>query len=1067
MTRSCIAAALGLLALAGCQTAATVEEAKKLEVVFEDQSFTPPPRHVDDIAALLRDVGQPRRGWYRRQLAAATAAPPEGADALTLARFHLERARARGRLSMLSEHHEDLREGLRHAREARGTDRRLYRQLLNLVAAAERTLGNLRDAVEMNREAVREEPAPGSYQNLVVALLTSGQIEEAIAAEEEGNRRIQRIRARLQARGRLSPEIARRLKLVESRMRAAILNNTGKWREAEPYMLEVLHLLGEAGVKRRGRRIRPLLALSRNYRLQRRLVEAEIAAREGLTLALNIRGVDHSLAASGLRDLALVLLDQGRDADAELLLKRSFEAFEAAGVPRHGIALASAQFHLGGIRAAQGDWAGALGHFDRLREDLAENRFFYDKLARVDATIPLVLVKSGRADEAVALLTPALESDLRVLGADNAGTAEKFGVLGMALAARGDVRGALEAYGKAIPVLIAQSGPQAADEEADTGANWRIGAILESYLDFLIDRRSPELDAMLGGDAVAEAFRIADISRAHKVQAALAASGARAAAGDPALAQLIRREQDLGRQIAALLATLGNISATPAEQRSAESAAKLQARIATLRDERAALRRRIDADFPDYAALVRPQPVAVERLQQVLKPDEALVATLVTARRTLVWAIPKSGKAAFAVVPKGRDALERAVQALRASLDPQARTLGDIPPFDVETAHALYASLLQPVAAGWEKAKSVFVVGHDVLGRLPFQVLVTREVALPPAERLLFSRYRGVPWLIRERAVTALPSVTSLVGLRRSQPAQSAARPFFGVGDPWFSARQAAQARAQPVARQVAAATTARGAPVSLRNLPSTRGLSSADLSSLPRLPETAEEIARIAAVLKADPARDVLTGERATEEAVRTTDLRPYRVISFATHGLVPGDLDGLTEPALALTAPAVGGSRGDGLLTMSEVLSMRLNADWVVLSACNTGAADGRGAEAFSGLGRAFFYAGARALLLSNWPVHSAATTLLMTELFRRHAENPSLPRAEALRRAMLHLIDDGAFVDAARDTRLFAYAHPLFWAPFSVVGDGGATAGDRLLSHPTVPLPALASRAAMPSR
>jgi len=159
---------------------------------------------------------------------------------------------------------------------------------------------------------------------------------------------------------------------------------------------------------------------------------------------------------------------------------------------------------------------------------------------------------------------------------------------------------------------------------------------------------------------------------------------------------------------------------------------------------------------------------------------------------------------------------------------------------------------------------------------------------------------------------------------------------------------------------------------------------------------------------------------------------------VMFATHGLVPGDLNGLTQPALALSAPTSADSDGDGLLTMEEILGLRLNADWVVLSACNTASSDGAAEEAVSGLGRAFFYAGTRALLVSNWPVETVSARLLTTDLFRRQAENPALGRAEAVRQAMLALIDGPGHVEDGKTA--YSYAHPIFWAPFSVVGDGG---------------------------
>jgi CHAT domain-containing protein len=206
----------------------------------------------------------------------------------------------------------------------------------------------------------------------------------------------------------------------------------------------------------------------------------------------------------------------------------------------------------------------------------------------------------------------------------------------------------------------------------------------------------------------------------------------------------------------------------------------------------------------------------------------------------------------------------------------------------------------------------------------------------------------------------------------------------------------------------------------------------------LARLPETANEIQSMASAMKADPARDVFTGLRASEEQVKSANLSNYKVVAFATHGLVPGDLDGLTQPALALSSPAATGGREDGLLTMGEIFGLRLDADWVVLSACNTASGNGAGAEAVSGLGRAFFYAGTRALLVSNWPVETSSTRTLMTGLFRRQAEDPSLSRAAALRSAMLALMDGPGLRNAKGDT-VFSYAHPLFWAPFSLVGDG----------------------------
>ena len=232
-----------------------------------------------------------------------------------------------------------------------------------------------------------------------------------------------------------------------------------------------------------------------------------------------------------------------------------------------------------------------------------------------------------------------------------------------------------------------------------------------------------------------------------------------------------------------------------------------------------------------------------------------------------------------------------------------------------------------------------------------------------------------------------------------------------------------------------------RGIPLKLRASPHTEDVDTAELAMLPRLPDTRQELTAMAKALDVDPAKVLYLGKDANEQNVETIDLSHVRIIAFATHGLVPGDLNGLTQPALALTAPDVAGVTGNGLLTMEKILALKLDADWVVLSACNTAAGAGAGAEAASGLGSAFFYAGTRALLVTNWSVHSASARELITDVFRRQSAAPGLSRGEALRQAMMALLDGPGTLDGSGNT-VFTYAHPLFWAPYSVIGDAGGT-------------------------
>jgi CHAT domain-containing protein len=195
-------------------------------------------------------------------------------------------------------------------------------------------------------------------------------------------------------------------------------------------------------------------------------------------------------------------------------------------------------------------------------------------------------------------------------------------------------------------------------------------------------------------------------------------------------------------------------------------------------------------------------------------------------------------------------------------------------------------------------------------------------------------------------------------------------------------------------------------------------------------LPETRDELTILAKSLKASE-NSVFFGEKATESAVKTMDLSRYRIIAFATHGLLAGE-SGLAEPALVLTPSNQETKIDDGLLTASEIANLKLDADWVILSACNTAGPEGRsGAEGLSGLAKAFFYAGSRALMVSHWYVASDATILLTTRATQEFSKDPAIGRAEALRRAMQVLMKGESKPD---------YAHPFFWAPFVIVGEGG---------------------------
>jgi len=256
--------------------------------------------------------------------------------------------------------------------------------------------------------------------------------------------------------------------------------------------------------------------------------------------------------------------------------------------------------------------------------------------------------------------------------------------------------------------------------------------------------------------------------------------------------------------------------------------------------------------------------------------------------------------------------------------------------------------------------------------------------------------------------------VSSLRALRQFANADHASAAFLGIGDPVLTGSSA-------LASAVTLVSLFRGATADVEKV-----------RQLPPLPETADELRAIAKTLGASDA-DLLLGERASEPVLRQMPLDHYKIIEFATHGLMSGELKGLAEPALVLTPPSQATLDDDGLLTASKIATLKLNADWVVLSACNTAAGDGTpDAGGLSGLAKAFFYAGARSLLVSHWPVQSDAAVKLTTDAFAELSEDPTIGRAEALRRSMM------AMLDPANSPK---FAHPLYWAPFVLAGEGGA--------------------------
>jgi CHAT domain-containing protein len=1009
-------------------------------------SFVAPPRTISDITAIL-DQEKPGPKVAAGLRAEADAEPKAGTAAGELAKFHYARCQARGRLGEFRKAVADCDKAVELGQ--RSLDQRTLSRLLQGLALQYQSAGEPKKALELYKRMLQPADQKGAgrgfnftaNRNIASIYISFGDLNQAEAYVRRNDALLADARTWKSYAGFRRGSWHSDVEFGH----ALLFEARGQFREAEAAYKRVEAFKREAlpfHASYDGPR-QPLdqvlqsidLAIVNQGRMkarQGRIAEGESDLRRALLSRLKAAGKYNARTARYVGYLANNLMQQGRLAEAEQLIRTEIEINRTLGIAKDSGNVAHSLSQLASNLSLQRRWKEAAKVYAELDEAIAGWPPARKEGLSFDESKISTLYATNNLAAGIAAAERLIERQKSRHGQQSLQTAAARGMLAVGLARAGRDAEAATEFKLAIPILTTIS--LHTDLDDTTGAvvphQRTMTTVVEAYIGLLARSGGP--------DAAAESFRLADLIRGRSVQNAVVASSVRGVAGNPALSDLARKNQDLDKQIAALLGTLNNSLALPPEERDAKALQALRTEIGKLQAQRDASKRDLAQRFPKYASLVDPQTPSLDDVRAALREDEAFLSFYFGRRASYVWVVRKAGPAAFATLRLTAGDVAAKVKRLRAAVEPQGEELTDIPPFDVVGAYELFAELLQPVEAAWRPASSLIVVTNGALGFLPLSLLPTEpSQAVAHNDPELFGGYRHVAWLARTHAVTMAPSAGSLRALRQLPPRPAKRDTMIGFGDPYFSKEQAAEAQSQMAALEIS--ENSRSVRVRRRAAVQRVGVDRAALARLPRLADTGEELKAVALTLSADPTKVLHLGKDANEKIVKGTDLSKFRIIAFATHGLVPGDVDGLTQPALALTAPDVADIDGDGLLTMEEVLALRLNADWVVLSACNTGTGAGAGAEAVSGLGRAFFYAGARTLLVTNWPVYSASARDLVTDLFRRQASDAKLTRAEALRQAMVDLMEGPGFkgVDGAT---LYAYAHPVFWAPYSIIGDGG---------------------------
>jgi CHAT domain-containing protein/tetratricopeptide (TPR) repeat protein len=929
-----------------------------------------------------------------------------------------------------------MRESLSITRESFGADSPQIATTLNNIASIVQSRGKLAEAEKLMREALAIQTAkrgadhPDTMRtqgNLGTILQDQGKYTEAEAVF----RKVYDVQAR--TLGSSHVEALNALSNIASSLEAQ-----GRITEAEALNRKALSAAATNG--QNGQYAILLSNLATKIGNQGRFDEALALHRQALTLREQLLGKDHPDVALSLSNVGYILAQKRDYQNADAPLRRAVEIGRKLG--DKSLAFSSALNNLGGN----------LDDLKRFPEaQAAHQEALAIRRKILPASHPLIATSlnnlgfnaraRGQKEQALALFRESLGIMRKVSGKSDPDLLVPLGNLAIQLSevrktapeALGFAReGAVIVRARRSQLTSGVSGDAASGAAARAKGDAVLGAdpFVTSFIALVeTDWASAKFEPAKAPVFRKEAFMAAQEIDVPQAAQALARTAARAAANTPSLGKLVARQQELTRQIGAAddryLALAGAGDAAGAQV--------VEGELRTAASELAGIDAKLESQFPDYRALIAPAALSIEEVRAQLKPDEGLIFIVPSNGHLHSFAIGPGGEA-WSRSDEGVAKTRPVIARLLCQIDPitcDANSEDSGPPspaeakgyapFDRAAAYGLYSGLIAPVEAPLKGAKRVYVAAVGSLGKLPLGLLPTQAPAAGSdgADPEVLQR---TSWLSDRYALTVLPAVSSLRFAGR-MGREATGKAFVGYGDPTLKGVQPPAAvieanRAIPLFLGTGAAALANPAIINM----------------LSPLPGTRIELSAMAIALGVPVSANRLAGA-ATETRLKSDkEVSTSRVLAFATHGLLSGELTGANEPALVLTPPRTATQMDDGLLSASEIASLTLSADWVILSACNT-AAGNADAESMSGLARAFLLAGARSLLATHWRVDDLATAQLTVETLKA---DKTMTRATALQSAMTAIRSgkraDGSAIEGWKPE----WAHPTYWAPFSMISN-----------------------------